>query len=305
MALGIMLVLTIALTSTIYLTSSSARHANTSNAGQKAYALAESGINNAVAVLERQLPGHDDLPGRREPLAEHDAHEPRDDLSRPRRRSTSRHDRLQLRSTRSRSLLRGRHVHRDHVDELHRLHRRDRRHLCDGDDGRQSDRGRRQLGDLDGNAGQRPDEPELEMAVAATAFGRVKNPTGPAADVVRKATAVVPVVIPDSTSVNPTTRLARLGLRDQRVTLRPVRQRRARRSTPTGTSNSQNTATIAETIPPSAVTARRGRTGRGRTRPLADRARRTRSATSTGSADPANELAEIHVAEQVRVEART
>ena len=33
MALGIMLVLTIALTSTIYLTSASGRHANTSNAG--------------------------------------------------------------------------------------------------------------------------------------------------------------------------------------------------------------------------------------------------------------------------------
>ena len=51
MALGIMLVLTIALTSTIYLTSASQRHANTSNAGEKAYALAETGVNNAVAVL--------------------------------------------------------------------------------------------------------------------------------------------------------------------------------------------------------------------------------------------------------------
>ena len=51
MALGIMLVLTITLTTTIFLTSSSARHANTSNAGQKAYALAETGVNNALAVL--------------------------------------------------------------------------------------------------------------------------------------------------------------------------------------------------------------------------------------------------------------
>src|SRR5262245_13168285 len=51
MALGIMLVLTIALATTIYLTSSSQRHANTTNAGQKAYALAEAGLNNATSVL--------------------------------------------------------------------------------------------------------------------------------------------------------------------------------------------------------------------------------------------------------------
>ena len=63
MALGIMLVLTIALTTTIYLTSSSARHAYLSNAGQKSYALAESGINNAVAVLEANYPGAKIYPG--------------------------------------------------------------------------------------------------------------------------------------------------------------------------------------------------------------------------------------------------
>ena len=53
MALGIMLVLTIALTTTIFLTSASARHANSSNAGQKAYALAEAGVNNAIASCMR------------------------------------------------------------------------------------------------------------------------------------------------------------------------------------------------------------------------------------------------------------
>src|SRR6478752_714520 len=52
MALGVMLVLTITLTTTIFLTSSSQRHASTSNAGQKAYALAETGVNNAIAVLQ-------------------------------------------------------------------------------------------------------------------------------------------------------------------------------------------------------------------------------------------------------------
>jgi Tfp pilus assembly protein PilX len=51
MAIGIMFVLAIALTTTIFFTSASVRHANRSNAGQKAYALAEAGVNNAVAVL--------------------------------------------------------------------------------------------------------------------------------------------------------------------------------------------------------------------------------------------------------------
>jgi Tfp pilus assembly protein PilX len=52
MALGIMLVLTIALATTIHFTSAGARHANSSNAGQKAYSLAEAGVNNAISVLE-------------------------------------------------------------------------------------------------------------------------------------------------------------------------------------------------------------------------------------------------------------
>jgi hypothetical protein len=63
MSLGIMLVLLIALTTTISLTSSSARHANVSNAGEKAYALAESGVNNAIAVLAVNYPGTTNFPG--------------------------------------------------------------------------------------------------------------------------------------------------------------------------------------------------------------------------------------------------
>jgi hypothetical protein len=56
MALGIMLVVSIALTATIYFTSATARHANTSNAGQKAYALAEAGVNNAIGQLASHYP---------------------------------------------------------------------------------------------------------------------------------------------------------------------------------------------------------------------------------------------------------
>jgi Tfp pilus assembly protein PilX len=63
MALGIMLVLTIMLTSVIFLTASSARDAKRSNAGQQAYALAEAGINNALAVLNANYPGNVIFPG--------------------------------------------------------------------------------------------------------------------------------------------------------------------------------------------------------------------------------------------------
>jgi len=46
-----MLVLTISLTTVIFLAAAGARDAHRTNAGQKAYGLAESGINNALAVL--------------------------------------------------------------------------------------------------------------------------------------------------------------------------------------------------------------------------------------------------------------
>src|SRR5215213_10375391 len=52
MALGIMLVISIGVSASLEFTSSSGRHAGRSNAGQKAYALAEGGLNNAIAVLK-------------------------------------------------------------------------------------------------------------------------------------------------------------------------------------------------------------------------------------------------------------
>jgi hypothetical protein len=63
MALGIMLVLTIVLTSVIFLTASSARDAHRTNASQKAFSLAEAGINNALAVLNANYPGTTIYPG--------------------------------------------------------------------------------------------------------------------------------------------------------------------------------------------------------------------------------------------------
>ncbi len=62
MALGIMLVLTIALTTVITFTASGARDSKRVNAGQKATALAEAGLSNALAVLNQSYPCVDLLP---------------------------------------------------------------------------------------------------------------------------------------------------------------------------------------------------------------------------------------------------
>lgn len=56
MALGVMLVLTIVLTTVITFTAAGARDSHRVNAGQKATALAEAGLNNALAVLNQNYP---------------------------------------------------------------------------------------------------------------------------------------------------------------------------------------------------------------------------------------------------------
>src|SRR5262245_46646266 len=63
LAILIMLVLTIVLGSVIFMTAAAARDAHRSNAGQKASALAESGLNNALAVLNANYPGITIFPG--------------------------------------------------------------------------------------------------------------------------------------------------------------------------------------------------------------------------------------------------
>ncbi|MEO5576603.1 MAG: hypothetical protein ABIR95_10390, partial [Gaiellaceae bacterium] len=59
MALGIMLVLTIVLTTVITFTAAGARDSQRVNAGQKATALAEAGLNSALSVLHATY----DVPG--------------------------------------------------------------------------------------------------------------------------------------------------------------------------------------------------------------------------------------------------
>ena len=63
LAILIMAVLTIALTTILVMTAAGARDAQRSNAGQRAYSLAESGLNNALAVLNSNYPGTFGYPG--------------------------------------------------------------------------------------------------------------------------------------------------------------------------------------------------------------------------------------------------
>ena len=63
LAIVSMLVLTITLTTVMFMTAAGARDAHRSNAGQKASALAESGVNNALAVLNANYPGVVIYPG--------------------------------------------------------------------------------------------------------------------------------------------------------------------------------------------------------------------------------------------------
>ena len=136
-----MLVLTVMLTTVLFMTAAGARDAHRSNAGQKASALAESGINNALAVLNANYPGVIIYPG--------------DSTLLPTRTTTYPTGSV----TWSGTLV---------------------------------------------NVPTNPAGWKWQWEL--TALGSVKNPTGPtAANVVRRATAVVPVVIPDSTSVPPGT----------------------------------------------------------------------------------------------------
>jgi hypothetical protein len=63
MAVLILAVLTVSLATVIFMTNASGRHASSTNAGAKAYSLAEAGVNNAISVLEANYPGSTTYPG--------------------------------------------------------------------------------------------------------------------------------------------------------------------------------------------------------------------------------------------------
>jgi hypothetical protein len=225
-----MLVLTLALTTVMFMTAAGARDAHRSNAGQKASALAESGINNALAVLNANYPGVTIYPG--------------DSTLLPTRTTTYPTGSV----TWSGTLV---------------------------------------------NVPTNPDGWKWQWEL--TALGSVQNPTGPGAgDVVRRATAVVPVVIPDSTSVPPGTTATDwiYGLNDvtfgQSVVV----------AAPVYAGHDiilENTSTISETIPASLTKpARPNRIAAGHNLSLVNP--QNQVGHVNGSADPANDLAEIHVA---------
>jgi len=140
MALGIMLVLIIVLTTVVTFTAAGGRDSHRVNAGQKASALAEAGLNNALAVLNQNYPGIYIYPGNPALL--------------PSRTTTYSSGSVTWSGT-----LEPAPVTASWQDEWR-----------------------------------------------VTAVGSVPNPTGPGAGpVTRRLTAVVPIIIPDSVSADPST----------------------------------------------------------------------------------------------------
>ena len=219
------------------MTAAGARDAHRSNAGQKASALAESGINNALAVLNANYPGVIDLPGRLDSASHAD-----DDLP---------------------------------------------------------DRKR----DVVGNARERADQPRrLEVAVAAHR-ARQRQESDRAHRGGRRQDERPPSCRSSSRTARPCLRARRPPTGSTGSTTSPSASPSTspRRSTPVTTSSSRTPrrsprrSRRRSPCPRVRTGSRPGTTSRSR-------ARRTRSATSTARPIPANDLAEIHVANLCSVE---
>ena len=287
-----MLVLMVTLTAVIFITAAGARDAHRSNAGQKASALAESGVNNALAVLHANYPGTTIYPGKNDLLL-----------------STTLTSSLTLpASTINVASTTGYNPGPNTISvgssgavTCTNITATTFTGCTGGAAGtyatgttvaRATASGANSV-TWSGTLVNVPTNPSWKWQWQVTAFGRVKNPTGPTADIVRRSTAVVPVVIPDSTSVDPGTTATDwiYGLNDvtfgQSVTVAaPVY---AGRDLIIG-----QTATIAETIPASLVLpARPNRIAVGHDLSLLNP--QNTVGHVNGSASPANDLAEIHV----------
>jgi Tfp pilus assembly protein PilX len=185
LAIVSMLVLTVTLTTVMFMTAAGARDAHRSNAGQKASALAESGLNNALAVLNSNYPGIVVYPGDPNLLPSRTTTYPNGSAT------------------------------------------------------------------WSGVIEAAPTTASWEDQWRITSVGTVANPTGPASPVTRRTTAIVPIVIPETVSIDPSTSslnwiYAFNDVRfEQTVTVRsPVY---SNRDLVLG-----NKATIAETIPANA-----------------------------------------------------
>jgi hypothetical protein len=206
LAVLIMIVLMIMLTTVIFMAAAAARDAHRSNAGQKASALADSGINNALAVLNANYPGIIIYPGDATLLLSTTLTSPVTTLP----ASTT----VNVASTLgynpgSNTISFG----ASGVVTCTGITATTFTGCTGGVSGTyptgtsvaRATAGVSGSTTWSGTLVNVPTNPGWKWQWELTAFGRVKNPTGPAADVVRRATAVVPVVIPESASVDPGT----------------------------------------------------------------------------------------------------
>lgn len=292
LAILIMLVLTIVLGSVIFMTAAAARDAHRSNAGQKASALAESGINNSLAVLNANYPGVTIYPGNPNLLL-----------------STTLTSAVTLpAATINVAATTGYNpgtntisVGPSGVVTCTGITATTFTGCTGGAAGTYATgstvaRATASAGGSttwSGTLVNVPSNPNWKWQWQLTSTGRVKNPTGPVSDVVRKATAVVPVVIPDSASVDPGTTavdwiyaLNDITFSQSVIVAAPVY---------TGHDLTlANTSTISETIPASLTKpARPNRIAVGHDLTLINP--QNSVGHVNGTVDPDNDLAEVHV----------
>ena len=294
LAILIMLVLMIVLGTVIFMTAAAARDAHRSNAGQRASALAESGLNNALAVLNANYPGVTIYPGDANLLLSTTLTAPVTTLP----ASTTVNVASTLGYNSGANTI---SVGASGAVACTGITATSFTGCTGGTAGTYATGALVARATAAGNGSTTwsgtlvnvPSNPSWKWQWQLTASGRVKNPTGPASDVVRNATAVVPVIIPDSASVDPGTSAVDwiYALNDitfgQSVVV----------AAPVYTGHDlilANTATISETIPASLTKpARPNRIAVGHDLSLVNP--QNKVGHVNGSADPANDLAEIHV----------
>ena len=292
LAILIMLVLMIVLGAVILMTASAARDAHRSNAGQKASALAESGIANALAVLNANYPGTTIYPGNGNLLLSTALTAP---VTLPAATITVASTLGYNPGSNTISVGPSGVVTCTGITATTFTG-------CTGGVAGTYGSGTTVARATDSASGSTtwsgtlvnvPTNPNWKWEWRLSASGRVKNPTGPASDVVRNTTAVVPVIIPDSASVDPGTSAVDwiYALNDITFSQSVIV------AAPVYTGHDlilANTSTISETIPASLTQpARPNRIAVGHDLSLVNP--QNQVGHVNGTADPANDLAEVHV----------
>jgi Tfp pilus assembly protein PilX len=292
LAILIMLVLTVVLGSVIFMTAAAARDAHRSNAGQKASALAESGLNNSLAVLNANYPGITIYPGNGNLL-----------LSTTLTASvTLPATTINVASTLGyNSGTNTISVGPSGVVTCTGITATSFTGCTGGAAGTYASGTTVARATASGSGSTTwsgtlvnvPSNPSWKWQWQLTASGRVKNPTGPASDVVRTTTAVVPVIIPDSASVDPGTTAVDFIYALHDITF----GQSVNVAAPVYAGNNltiTNTATVSETIPASLTQpARPNRIAVGHDLTLVNP--QNTVGHVNGNASPANDLAAVHV----------